>query len=210
MPLPENKPSKIPADIDPRHVAPGVLVQRLISRGKLRHAVADYPRYDDAGLPVAKVYVRLLTVAEQDLALANARLYVERLLASSKKDQALDWRPEELEHNARITEILAVACREPDDPDKPFFPHGVHEMREHCTPEELGGLANVYAKIAAQHPRLGDLTDGEIETFLRAVKEGTLEHPFSFCSREQLETLLDFCVRRLDETGALSTGLPPT
>ena len=120
MPLPSA--IRDPVGHRPKEGAAGELVQRLISRGVLPHSVVDYPRYDDTGLSVAKVHVRLLTVTEQDKALANARLYVERLLASSKKDQALDWRPDELEHNARITEVLATACREPDDPSKPFLP----------------------------------------------------------------------------------------
>ena len=101
MPLPSK--SAIPSDIDPRKVAAGELVQRLISRGVLPHSVVDYPRYDDTGYPWPRIHVRLLTVTEQDKTLANARLYVERLLASNRKDQALDWRPDELEHNARIT-----------------------------------------------------------------------------------------------------------
>ena len=132
MPLP-SKPSAIPSDIDPLKVPPGNWSSVSSAAAYSRTPSWDYPRYDDTGLSVAKVHVRLLTVTEQDKALANARLYVERLLASSKKDQALDWRPDELEHNARITEVLATACREPDDPSKPFFPGGVLEMREHCT-----------------------------------------------------------------------------
>lgn len=196
MPLPPPaKNPAIPADIDPRKVAPGLLVQRLISRGKLPHVVIDYPRFDDLRQPVARVHIRLLTVAEQDRALADARLYVERLLAHSKKDSAVDWRPEELEHNARVTEILAVACREPDDPSKPFFDSGVMEIREHCTPEEIGILINAYAKLASYNPRLGDMADEDIEAFLRVVKEGTLQDPFSFCSRDQLETLITYCVK---------------
>lgn len=203
---PAPKPSAIPADIDPRKVLPGTLVQRLISRGQLPHAVVEYPRLDDVGQPVAKVYLRLLTIAEQDKALANARLYVERLLASGKKENALDWRPEELEHNARITELLSVACREPDDPSKPFFQGGVLEMREHCTPEEIGILSNLYGKLASHNPRLGDMTDEDIEVFLRVIKEGTLEHPFSYCSREQLEVLLTYCVKSWVAQEPSSTG----
>lgn len=194
LPAPPKNPA-IPADIDPRTTPPGLLVQRLISRGVLPHVVLDYPRFDDLRQPVARVHIRLLTVAEQDRALADARLYIERLLAHSKKDGAVDWRPDELEHNARVTEILAMACREPDDPSKPFFPHGVIEIREHCTPTEIGILINAYAKLASHNPRLGDMTDEDIEAFLRVVKEGTLQDPFSFCSRDQLETLITFCVK---------------
>lgn len=207
MGLPQRpKASPFPADLDPSTTAPGVLVQRLITRGRIQFAVVPYPRYDAERKPVAHVHVRLLTVGEQDNALANARLHVERLLAGGKKEQALDWRPEELEHNARITEILAIACREPENPEKPFFEHGTVDIRTHCTPEELGALANVYGDLMTRNVHLGDLSDGEMEVFLRAIKEGTLEHPFSFCSREQLEILCAFCVRWLAAQGAFSTG----
>lgn len=210
MPLPPPKSSALPSDLDPAHTAPGPLVQRLINRGCLPSATVDYPRLDDLGKPVCKVTVRLLTVREQDEALASARAYVSKMLASGKKGDGLDWRPDELEHNARITEILAMACREPDDLSKPFFEHGVIEARQHCTAEELGVLANVYASLANRQARLGEMGEAEMEAFLRAVEEGALQHPFSYCSREQLEILLEYAVKSWVAKGASSTGPRPT
>jgi len=206
MPLPP-KTSSIPADIDPRKVPPSQIVQRLIARGRLPHAVVDYPRFDEAGIPLVKVHVRLLTVGEQDVALANARVYVRRLIGEKNEEAS---RAEELEHNARIAEILAIACREPDDPSKPFFAHSVIDVREHCTAEELGILANVYASLASERLYLNRLTDEEMHAMLRAVAEGALSYPFSFCSREALEILLGFAARSLDAMGAFSTGPSPT
>lgn len=205
-----SRPSPFPADLDPRTTPPGLLVQRLILEGRLPFAEVFYPRLNAQDQPICKVYVRLLTAGEQDRALANARLHVERLLAGGKKEQALDWRPEELEHNARVTEFLAIACRDPADPAKPFFEHGVIDVREYCTSEELGVLANVYAGLNSKRPHLGNLTDADMEAFLRAVEVGAIEHPFSLCSREDLETLLAFAVRSWGGKGATSTGPQPT
>lgn len=209
MPLPTLKSteSKIPADLDPKTHPPSVVLQRLILRGKLPHAVVPYPRFDELGQPIVQVHVRLLTVGEQDLALAEARRYVDRLVSNKAENAS---RAEELEHNARITELLAVACREPDDPSKPFFRYGVMDVREHCTAEEIGVLANVYAKLMTERLYLNELSENEMESMLRAVAEGTLQYPFSFCSREALEMLLSFAAKRLVEAGAFSTGPSPT
>lgn len=210
MPLPPPKSSsapKIPADLDPKKHPPSVVLQRLISRGILPHAVVPYPRFDDLGQPVVKVHIRLLTVGEQDLALANARQYVDRLVSNKTENAS---KAEELEHNARITELLAVACREPDDPEKPFFPHGPMDVRESATAEEIGVLANVYAKLMTERLYLNELTEEQMESMLRAVAEGSLQYPFSFCSREALEMLLSFAAKRLAEAGAFSTGPSPT
>ena len=208
MPLPPKTASKspVPPGLDPSKNTPSQLVQHLINRGRLPHAVVDYPRFDDAGLPVVKVHIRLLTLKEQDLALANARAYVNRLTG---KQQEGEGRAEELEHNARVAEILAVACREPDDPSIPFFRHGVIDTREHCTAEELGILANVYATLASER-LFNQMNEAEMNAMLRAVAEGALSYPFSFCSREQLEILLGFAARSLDAMGAFQTGQSPT
>lgn len=209
MPLPPKPASKnpIPPGLDPSKNTPSQLVQHLISRGRLPHAVVDYPRFDEAGVPVVQVHIRLLTLKEQDLALANARAYVNRLTRVQAEGEA---RAEELEHNARIAEILAIACREPDDPSKPFFAYGVVDTREHCTAEELGILANVYATLASERLYLNQMNETEMNAILKAVAEGALSYPFSFCSREQLEILLGFAARSLDAMGAFSTGQNPT
>jgi hypothetical protein len=154
--------------------------------------------------------LRLLTVREEDLALANARRYVAQQLQAKADD--LPWRPDELEHNSRVTELLAVACRDPDDPSKPFFGLGVVEARQHCTAEELGVLAAHYAKLKTQtHPNLRDLSEEEMDAWLKTIAEGWVQNPFAyFSSREQLETLLEYAAKCLAEKDALLIGQSPT
>ena len=92
----------------PRDVPPSELVRRLIDRGRPQSALVDYPRFDEAGKVICQVRLRALTEGELENALANARRETARLLRSAG-DEGLGWRPEELEHNARATEILAIA-----------------------------------------------------------------------------------------------------
>lgn len=198
MPIhPPAPKSALPDNLNPAKVAPGVLVQRLINAGKLPHSTVPYPRFDDLGKPACHVHLRLLTTSELDECLVKAKVHAQSL--ARKVGAGEDLKSEELEYNARITEILALACRDPEDPGRPFFEHGASEARLYCTAEELGSLANEYAKLATERPGLSDLSEDEMDTFLRAVAEGAQQFPFSYCSRGQLETLLIFASRRLAE-----------
>lgn len=193
----------------PKNVPPSALFAELLSRGRPPFLVVDFPRFDEAGEPIAKVHVRLLTVREEDLALANARKYVSEQLRTRSED--LPWRPEELEHNARVTELLAVACRDAEDPSKPFFPMGVIDLRQHFTAEEIGVLAAHYAELKSRtHPRLREMTEEEMDEWLRVIAEGAMANPFAFFSVERLQTLCEYAARCLAEKVALSTGPNPT
>lgn len=166
----------------------GELLARILSRGRLPHATVDFPRFDDAGRPVAQVYLRPLTQMELDLARANARAYVARILG---KEGNVPWKPEELEDNATAAEILAVACRHPDDPERPFFEYGVVETRM-CTTEELAILFNHYNVIREKsYPTFREMTDVEAMAWIKAIEEDANSFPFSLISRSRLEA---FCV----------------
>lgn len=202
-------PPARPEFAPPKDVPPSALVSLLISRGRPPFLVVDFPRFDAAGEPICKVMVRLLTVREEDLCLANARKYVAESLQTKADD--LPWRPEELEHNARITEILAIACRDAEDPEKAFFGYGVTEARRYFTAEELGVLALTYAKLKSQtHPRLKEMSIEEMNAWLATLAEGWQQNPFAYLSREQLETLCEYAATCLAERETPLTGPTPT
>lgn len=174
----------------PKERRVGALLQQVISRGRLPFATVDFPRYDDTGLPICKVYLRPLTQFELDMCRANARAYVQRVLGDNK-GQPVAWRPEELEDNATAAEILAVACRHPDDPEKAFFEHGAMETRE-CTTEELAILFNHYNVIRERsYPTFREMSETEAMAWLKAMEEDAEAFPFSQVSRSRLEA---FCV----------------
>ena len=163
----------------------GELMSRVITRGRLPHATVDVPRYDEQGQAVSKVYLRPLTQLEQDQARANAAAYVQDVLSSKHVDAK--WRPEELEDNAVMAEVLALACRDPDDPSKPFFPYGVVETRE-CTTEELAMLAVDYANVKeAAYPGMTSMSEEDMWAWVRAFEEDAARFPFSRVSRSKLE-----------------------
>lgn len=163
----------------------GELMSRVITRGRLPNATVDFPRYDEQGQAVSKVYLRPLTQLEQDQARANAAAYVQDVLSSKRVDAK--WRPEELEDNAVMAEVLAIACRDPDDPSKPFFPYGVVETRE-CTTDELAMLAVDYANVKeAAYPGMSSMSEEDMWTWVRAFEEDAARFPFSRVSRSRLE-----------------------
>jgi len=181
----------------PKGMSPSSVVADLISRGRPPFKVIDFPRFDVDGNSICKVFIRLLSVREEDLALANARRYVAGIVG---KGDDLGWKPEELEYNARVTEIVAIACRDADDPSKPFFENGVIEAREHFNAEEFGVLAATYARLKdSTHPKLLELTESELEDWVTTIAKGVLADPFAYLPHARLAILCEYCVRSLVE-----------
>jgi hypothetical protein len=228
------------ARMPPSDVPASLVVRELISRGKPPSVVIDFPMFDDAGKPIAKVRIRLLTDSEQTMALANARAEVARLVKDASRD--LPWRPEEMEHNTRATEILAVACRlvryrceahpvvagyyphacptcgeamteyvDDKNLDPPFFDHGVLEARRYFRNVELGTLWNAYASLQDKsHPNLYDMSEAEMRAWIDVIARGTRDLPFSYFSRGQLEILTTYCAESLVALERQQSGQDPT
>ena len=183
---------------------PSAFIAMLIASASRPHAIVDLPLADSLGKPVAQIYVRGLSQSEEDIAFANARAYVARL---TKSDEESRWRPEELEQNARASEILAVACRKADDPSLPFFENGVVDTREFET-EVLGQLFNAYGELKEKFfPRVSSLTVAEFEEWISLIAEGAESLPFHFYSRTQLEALCRSAVTSLVDARATITML---
>lgn len=184
--------------------APSAFVAALIAKAHRPHAVIDFPLVDADGKAIARVYLRGLSQAEEDLAFANARAYTATLTKNDGEDR---WQPEELEHNARASEILAVACRKEDEPGKPFFEHGVVDTREFET-DVLGRLMNAYDELKeSYYPRITRLTQAEFDQWIAVISEGVEQLPFSQYSRTQLEALLRSSVTSLVDARATITTL---
>lgn len=178
----------------PKTLKASALVAKLLAEGAVPNATIDFPRRRPGGEPICKVYVRLLDQVEEDLCLANAAQYTDRMLKDGKN---LPWKAEELEHNARCSEILAVACRNPDDPERPFFEFGVAETRLFTT-DELSQIMLVYMSLKEEAwPALRSMASEEFEAWVTTIAEGSLAYPFSQFSRAKLETFADSCAKSL-------------
>lgn len=183
---------------------PSAFIATLIAKANRPHAVIDFPLVDAEGAPIAQVHIRGLSQLEEDLAYANARAYTSNL---TKADGESRWQPDELEHNARASEILAVACRKADDPKEPFFEAGVVDTREFET-EVLGQLMNAYNEVReSYYPRITRLTQDEFEAWVNVISDGAEQVPFSRYSRTQLEMLCRSAVTSLVDARATITTL---
>lgn len=183
---------------------PSAFVAALIANSEPPAVTVPFPRNGRDGKPLAHLQIRLLTQAEEDLCFANARRYVAQL---TEGEGDIKWKPEELEHNARASEILAVACRKADDATKPFFEHGVVDTRQFVT-DELGQLMLVYARVKEDRwPALNSMSADEFNKWVDIVAEGAVDYPFSFFSRTKLETFCDLLATSLVDARALfATG----
>ena len=198
------RPEKLPPGDEP----PSETVRKLMDRARIPFAVVEYPRFDETGQPVCSVHIRVLTTQEETLALAAARKAVARLVAGT---ESYKERPDEIEANERIKHMLAVAVRDEKDPSKPFFRGGVVELEYATTPEELAVLGRVYANVRAKiHPQLSDMSEAECEAWLETITKGYLADPFSYPSREQLETYCAWASRSLASLREQASGTTST
>lgn len=187
----------------PKDVKRGRLFAQIVARGRIPNATVDFPRYDENGKAAGRVYLRPLTQRELDCARANAYAYVAEILAGKNESR---WKPEELEDNATVAEILAVACRDPEDPDKPFFELGVIETRD-CTSDEMSMLFASYNGIRERsYPTLSTMTEDEMWQWTRALEEGADDFPFSRISRAKLEAYCAWAARSLVTLARLWAG----
>ena len=182
----------------------GRLFAQIISRGRIPNAVVDFPRYCEDGTAAGRVYMRPLTQRELDCARSNAYAYVAECLANSKESK---WKPEELDDNATVAEILAIACRDPEDPEKPFFEFGVANTRD-CTTEELAQLFLSYNAIRERsYPTLAEMTEQEMWAWVKALEEGAENFPFTRLSRAKLEAFSLWAAKSLVILSRLVIGM---
>lgn len=163
------------------------------------HKIIDLPLYDADGKPTGRVHIRVLSQREEDIAFAEARAYTSAL---TKADEEKRWDPIELEHNARASEILSIACRKVEAPDEPFFEHGVVDTREFAT-EELSQLMNAYNELKEEfYPNLRKLTPETFEQWVTLIAEGAASLPFHSLSRMVLEAFCRSAVMSLVDARA--------
>lgn len=180
---------------------PSKTVAEILTRGRPPFVEVDFPRYDHEGKPIARVHMRLLNLAEEQTALAQARVNCSNLTK-----QASDYKSDmnDLEHNERMIEILGSACRNIDDPSMPFFEGGASEVRL-FTSDEIGVLASQYAALKERNPHVEHMGELEFESLLAMFAKDLDSFPFSLVPRGLLETFTESCVRRLVKESSTNT-----
>ena len=186
-------------------------VKLLIERGKLPSIKLPFPRMDrETGEPVCDVIIQVLDQKDEDDCLANAALYAERILNQTIKDEnnlpdeVKHWARDDLKHNAICSEIMLKACRDPEDPSKPFFEMPA-EVRM-FTKDELGQLMSAYGNLCQDTYKSIPLDAQEdVETFIHAISRGLEDtDPFFRYSRETLVacllSVIRYCVEKDPDT----------
>ena len=195
-----------PGNGPPAMARAGEIMQRLNSLGRPPTSTIDFPRYDSDGKAIQQVMVKVLTVREENVARSRARISA----AIALKQKTHEAIPEEIIQNETITHMLAVACRDPENPEKPFFPYGPDEADTFCTSDELGTLALEYSMLRQRSgPRMSELTEDEMEAWIQGAAEDATLLPFSATAHAKLVMLFEYCAKSLVSLRRSSTSLTP-
>jgi hypothetical protein len=146
-----------------------------LGTSKLLPFAFDRRRADGETINV-RVVLRVLSKREMDLARANAESTVKDLKV--KEGRSFD----ELFEEAKIVEILAVACRDPDAPEQPWA--NPLELATSLSAGEITVLWEAYTKHQDEcSPILGDVTEEQFEALVDMIaREGDTAPLLSFAS----------------------------
>ena len=191
----------------PKDVPASELWQKLASAQRPT-TIVDYPAKDGDGRPIAQVAIRVLSVAELHGCRANATRYAREQLPDAKPGE-IGY--EEIYREDLLAQLLAVACRQPDNVDLPFFPYGPKDVRTR-TSDELAVLLSAYNEHArVSGPILNEMTVDEMNAWVKRLQEGArTASPLSFLGSEAKNELILHLVSLLSRssTDSGSPGSP--
>ena len=176
--------------------------------------VVDFPRLD----PITKkhhgkVAIWVLSQQEQHAATAEA----ERVVSTLLKDQSRKKTDENtgydiMFNNEATVQVLARACRDPENIKRPAFPSAKLMSKEFST-QEIGALMSAYIQVQAElGPIVANMSPEEMTAWLDRIAESAgATVPLYFLSPEMKNELLIFSASRLKSyrTVTSSAGSPP-
>lgn len=193
--------------LPPKDVSDSELIRKLISV-EPPSEVLGFPRYNEDGTPLFEFRMRVLTQQEIDECGVNAERHARDVLAGKAKGgedikavRAEAW--EEIFINAKLVELLYLACREKDDVTKTLFV-APSRMRKILTQDELAALFSAYQSLQFKFgPLWRVLTDDEVDAWVEKLVGGMHAYPLSQLPPGQLVQLVLSLAYRL---AALKTG----
>jgi len=165
------------------------LARQLRERASNRRKV-EYDVSELLGTPGAKVWVRVPTKGEQDLALKRAHEYVARLATGEGSEALKD--DADLVQDAKAAAILHAAIRGNDagvEGMHPAFP-SVRWIIERLTADQIASLLSLVNEVRSSEPGgTRVLTDDEMEAMVTIISKTELEGAQVALARFQREAL---------------------
>lgn len=183
---------------------------RILSSLERPSEVVGYPRFTADGEPVFRFRMRILTSQELDQAAAAADAYTRRILKDRHKFTSADiaemrsesWR--EIFDNARLVELLYIACRDEENPKEPLFTTP-DDLRKLCTADEQAQLFHTYIAVQERYGPLWRMLDeDEIDKWIDRLTAGVDSYPLADLGQGVLIQLVVSLAFRL---ASLRTGI---
>jgi len=158
------------------------------------------------------VVFRVLTASELASVRATADKAAREFLANiSGATEPGGLAYEESYEQEKACALLALACRQAEDPRFGAFP-SAKQARQELTDDEISVLLVGYAKFRRESgPMLAELTREEMDAWVKLLEQGASRLPLARLSGEALSDLVMYLVslRRSSPTGTSSAGSPP-
>src|SRR5271167_2649250 len=153
----------------------------------------------------------VLTEAQMMFCRATAEMTAKALLNNETHVGDLGY--EEIYRQEMVIEMMAIACRDPEDTNLPIFPTGKH-MRDQLTTDEIGVICVSYNEHRRMcGPMISMMTEEELEAWEKLLVEGASIGPLAFArhsSEAKTDLILHLASRlRTLLTGSGSAGSPP-
>jgi hypothetical protein len=158
---------------------------------------------------VGDIVFRVLTADELSHVRVRAQKEAEAQLGEGAKIGSLAY--EEEYEQQKAYQLLALACRQPDDVQFPTWMRP-QDVRLALTDDEIAVALLAYAQFRrTSGPVISELTPEEMEAWIKLLQEGAGRFPLARCSGEVLIDLIMYLVSKQapSATATSSAGSPP-
>jgi hypothetical protein len=189
----------------PPDAKPGDLWRRLSERPRPMTEI-DFPAKNADGTPIGRCKLRVLTENELSVCRAQADIAAKTILgASAPKAGEISFGYEDIYRNESIGQLLALACRDAEDPNLPVF-QTPKQARTALTTDEMAVLYQAYCSWRTEcGPVVSELTKDELDAWLRVLMEGGSRLPLANLSGAATSDLVMFLVSKVKEF-SIATG----
>jgi hypothetical protein len=175
----------------PKGVEASELWSRLATRER-PSTLIDFPGKESPG----QVAIRVLTVTELQQCRTNAEKEAKKLLGGETRAGDIGY--EDVYRNEFVVQVVCLACRQVDDGGKfPAFPSPKH-ARDRLTEDDFAILWEAYGAWRRESgPILSEMTEPELEAWIRKLQEGGSRVPLATLSSAALQDAILLLIARL-------------